>query len=1370
VDSDRSRLVAGALAEWRAQLIDVGATNRLLYYRELKVGTLDLADADGVGIEQLRRLQPVRLGRLFSDSERLAAAQKSVRQIAAKARAAAEEFGVPISYLAVGMATWDDDRTPLASGRAVAPNGATEVAPPTRQASRPSSPVLLQPIGFEARPGTRDGFQLEAIGEPLVNPVLLHVLQNSFDVGIDEAELLEAAGDDEMVFDLLTKACKEVGGFAVSERMLIGTFSYLKQPMVDDLQDSQLGFLADNDMVAAIAGVTEARDSVRAQGGDVSEAGPDYEPPVNEFLVLDADASQSFVINAASGGQNLVVQGPPGTGKSQTIANLIADLVAHDKSVLFVAQKRAAITAVLSRLERVGLGGFVLDMFAGAGSRKTVVSTIGMAIESMATARSPLTESLHARLADARDRLTEHQVALHELREPWGTSVWALMALKIGSAPSGSSRVRIPIETMRNWTNSTVDELAGVAAELAASGGFDAGLNTRPGWGIDAFSTLEEANSAHRLAQHVRTLELPRVEHAIAAIVGEVGVRAPTVVPELPDFKTLAQQTTATWTAAPAALDPSLGDETLAAAYGAVASKAWRGKYEVKMTWSERRAGRKIAGTLIQDRVDHEHQHALLLTAANVRAKWRSLGAPHPPTVPQADSEEVADAVDRLLERLGALQASVQGLDLASMPLSELGSTLDALIADPDRLRLPHIHELRKILVGAGLGNVLQEASVGVDVATADARVRFLFAASLLDHIISTDSRLAGVQRSQLERWAREFLSADMQHLQVNADRVRRIAAERMAASLNAHPDEHSAISRQVRRKRGFSSVRQLFRDAPNVLTAIKPCWAMSPLMVSQMVPAARLFDVVIFDEASQVMPADAIPAIARGSQVVVAGDRHQLPPTDFFVRLSDVRTSDDEEEDEGADVDEELTTAIPETRDVESILDTLDVVLSGRSRTLSWHYRSKDERLIATSNAYVYHRRLITFPSANGEERIIFEPVAPSPGLGRNNKSPSGEVTKVVELALEHARIRPNESLGIIAFGSDHAKRIEATLDARLRDEEELQEFFQQSGDEPFFIKNIERVQGDEREAIILTVGYGMSDDGRMRYMWGPLLAQGGERRLNVAISRAKSRMTLVASFTPDDVDPTANSSRGFELMYRFIEFMASGGETFGDDPGREVELNPFEEDVMRRLVDAGLELEPQWGVGNYKIDFAIRDPEHRGRFILAVECDGAMYHSGIVARERDRLRQQHLERLGWRFHRIWSTDWFQDPQPQVDAVLTAVAAACEARDRQPAPPGGYVDLVLQGEYNLDPAKLAALARQRVRERGPRPRVMQGLPITQYARPDLVKLIRWIMSDDVIRTDEALLTAVMDDLGFAKRGSRIVAAIMEAIQFFRRT
>jgi very-short-patch-repair endonuclease len=530
----------------------------------------------------------------------------------------------------------------------------------------------------------------------------------------------------------------------------------------------------------------------------------------------------------------------------------------------------------------------------------------------------------------------------------------------------------------------------------------------------------------------------------------------------------------------------------------------------------------------------------------------------------------------------------------------------------------------------------------------------------------------------------------------------------------------------------------------------------MSPLMVSQTLPNKRLFDVVIFDEASQVVPADAIPAIARGSQIIVAGDRHQLPPTDFFARL-DVPVSDDDGE-AGEEADEDIATSAPETRDMESVLDALDGVLAGRSRTLTWHYRSKDERLIATSNAYVYNNQLITFPGVegeDGEDRIRFEQVEASLGIGKNNKSPAREVERVVELALEHARTRPDESLGIIAFGSDHARRIEAQLDEQLRSEPDLQDFFLEAGDEPFFIKNIERVQGDEREAIILSIGYGKTSEGRMRYMWGPLLQQGGERRLNVAISRARARMTLVASFGPDDIDPTANASAGFELMYRYVEFMASGGQSFGDQSGRDVSLNPFEEDVMRRLTDAGLVLEPQWGVSNYRVDFAVRDHEAGGRFVLAVECDGAMYHSGMIARERDRLRQQHLERLGWRFHRIWSTDWRRDPEPQIAATLAAYQAARTAEAKVAAP---VVENV--------PRAPAPPAR---RERDPRPRIPRGLTINQYTSPDIARIVRWIRSDDVIRTDDELLQAVMEDLGFERRGSRIVATINEGIAMVKR-
>lgn len=242
------------------------------------------------------------------------------------------------------------------------------------------------------------------------------------------------------------------------------------------------------------------------------------------------------------------------------------------------------------------------------------------------------------------------------------------------------------------------------------------------------------------------------------------------------------------------------------------------------------------------------------------------------------------------------------------------------------------------------------------------------------------------------------------------------------------------------------------------------------------------------------------------------------------------------------------------------------------------------------------------------------------------------------------------------------HEARIERALVEAMAEDPAFERALTARRDEPWFVKAIERVQGDERDAIILSVGYGRGEDGRLRYLWGPLLQDGGERRLNVAISRARRRMTLVSSFGPDDVPADGHPSAGFRLMHHFLRFMASGGTDLASGPSRGIALNPFELDVQRRLEGAGLALDPQVGVGGYRIDFAVRHPERPGRHILAVEADGASYHSGHTARERDRLRQSMLEARGWRFHRIWSTDWFADADAEVARVLDAVEEALAA------------------------------------------------------------------------------------------------------------
>lgn len=1357
MDTARVRQVRLAMAEWRSQLISLDGNNRLLYYRDLKVGTLDLADAESTALEQFRRDGKIRLGRLFPGDQRLVAALKSARQIAAKARVAEEEFGVPIAYLAVGMATWDDGRTPM-SQRVDDESADERKETAASRTTKPAAPILLQPVGFEAQPGSRDGFTLQLEGESFVNPVFLHLMKSLFEVEIDESVLLEAAGDDQMVFRAVEKVCAGVSEFSIMDRVLVGTFSYLKQPMVDDLDDGEAVFLASNDMIAAIAGVAEARDAVRSSGGDVSETMPDTEPPVNEYLILDADASQSYVINAASKGQHLVIQGPPGTGKSQSIANLIADLVAHGKTVLFVAQKRAAITAVLRRLDGVDLGHLALDMFEGGGSRKTVVTTIGEALDSMKEARSISVDALHVRWTTARDKLTMHQAALHERRMPWGVSLWNLMAMERGLSRITSTNLRLTKKDLDKWTTTTVDEIAGVASELSAVGGFDEKLNGRIGWGLDAFITLEELQNSYEICLEISTELLPALAASLEPWERSIEGADQVMTLAVGAVDWLLSETVKLWSTSDRALGQDVSMDSLKVAIKASATKDWRTQHGVQVSWTERRAGRRTAYELLGKLSNRQERHTLLLKVKHLRESWEEFGDAG---IPDRDHDAVVlvhKQTHAVCEDLKLIEAQVDGVNLISLGVTELTILLTELLEDPYRLSLPRIHSLREKLNAAGLADVLTEmGQQHLDYDTASQRVRYVFATTLIKHITESDNRLAGVTRLLLERWAADFLSADDEHLKTNAGRVRRIAAETMKDRLNLHSSQHSEIKRQLKRKRGFSSVRKLFHDAPEVLLGIKPCWAMSPLMVSQMLPAKQLFDVVIFDEASQVVPADAIPAIARGRQLVVAGDQHQLPPTDIFQKLSSTSSSSDTgEEVDDEDTDAEVGAAVPETRDVESILDALSVVLEGRSRTLQWHYRSKDEKLIATNNSYVYSNQLVTFPGADGAERIHFEVVPPSKGLGKNNKSPSSEVSRVVDLALEHARLHHEESLGVIAFGSDHANRIEAALDARVRDEPELQSFFQQSGREPFFVKNIERVQGDEREAIILSVGYGKGDDGKLRYMWGPLLNAGGERRLNVATSRARSRMTLVASFSAEDIDPSARSSKGFELMYRFFHFMSSGGTSFGDDPGRNVEMNPFEIDVKNHLEARGLQVEPQWGVGKYAIDFAVRDPERPGRFVLAIECDGAMYHSGVIARERDRLRQQHLERLGWKFHRIWSTDWWRDPSPQVDAVVASFQYALSASRESQAP--------RISEPGKEKTAVEVERPTPADRKAPKPFFHPGDPISTYAPKQLRGLIRWIISDDVIRTRDEIFEIAFRELGFARRGPKITQALNDAI------
>jgi very-short-patch-repair endonuclease len=587
--------------------------------------------------------------------------------------------------------------------------------------------------------------------------------------------------------------------------------------------------------------------------------------------------------------------------------------------------------------------------------------------------------------------------------------------------------------------------------------------------------------------------------------------------------------------------------------------------------------------------------------------------------------------------------------------------------------QLPRLHELARRFGALGLAPVLDE--VAMESVSPDQVVSafdYAWYRSILNQIRVSDPEYGAEYGSALDEIAEEFRRRDTEHLAANRARVRSVWARQLRETVDKHPLQARVIRKQAALRRGHLPLRRLLDQTGDVLFALKPCWAMSPLMVSQVLPLTRLFDLVIFDEASQIVPADAIGSMIRAHQIVVAGDDRQLPPTNFFRQVDSGDPGEDDDLDEGT---------VSFGAGFESVLDALRPLLP--TCPLNWHYRSRDERLVAFSNDRIYGGALTTFPGVARDDCLRHVVVQQDASSGQD-ASVSAEVTEVVRLILEHARTRPGESLGVIALGMRHAERIDAALRAALSHpgptptdpgptptptpRADVEAFFAEDVPEPFFVKNLERVQGDERDAIILSVGYGKHPDGRMRYQWGPLLRDGGERRLNVAATRAKRRLTVVSSFSSHDVDPGRLTKPGARLLAEYLEYAGSGGTPVAAS-GAASTSGPFESDVAARLADLGILVVPQFGVGGYRVDFAAAHPDDPSRMILAIEADGASYRDSGSVRDRDRLRKEHLERLGWRVHRLWSTSWFTDPETELVKLRAAYDSAVEANPPPPAP-----------------------------------------------------------------------------------------------------
>lgn len=454
---------------------------------------------------------------------------------------------------------------------------------------------------------------------------------------------------------------------------------------------------------------------------------------------------------------------------------------------------------------------------------------------------------------------------------------------------------------------------------------------------------------------------------------------------------------------------------------------------------------------------------------------------------------------------------------------------------------------------------------------------------------------------------------------------------------------ERSLIEREAGKQKRHIAIRDLMHRAGGAALALKPCFMMSPASVAQFLsPVPQMFDLVIIDEASQMRPEDALGAIARGQQTIVVGDPMQLPPTTFFDAVRDE-----------PDLDEEELEV-----DTESVLD-LALGSFRPSRELLWHYRSKHHSLIAFSNKEFYDERLIVFPSpAQRAEHLGVQHVYVENGLYQASLN-AAEAEALVASVGNLMRQCAKSSIGVVAINQPQKELLIERFDRLFAEDDELEAYRTawQGTLEPFFVKNLENVQGDERDIIVISTVYGPSSVGGSVFQrFGPINSRMGHRRLNVLFTRAKERVIVVTSLRPEDVKLQAGSSPGVIALKRYLEFARSGRLEMGTagDGGYE---SPFEAEVAEVLRSLGYHSTPQVGVAGFFIDLGVRHPVNSDHFILGIECDGASYHSAKSARDRDRLRQEILERLGWSLYRIWSTDWFRARSQEIKRLSQHLA-----------------------------------------------------------------------------------------------------------------
>jgi len=1116
-------LVEGAVATWRAALVEAAGGSTLADVELLGDAALDLSAAHPSGMAQLFAGRETRLSNLVREGSALSTARRRARAVGARSASYAQQYGIAPTSLAIGVATWTERSAPD-----VAQDDVGALASVTRQRQRPDdepidraprtvrAPVLLRPVTLRARGTGEADYELALEPSLEVNPVLARALRSRgalLDPGAVARGAFTPSGfDPRAALQRLASLGEAVlEDFALAERVVVGAFVHPGQVLVDDL-DQLAGSLDRHEVIAALAGV----DSESLAGRPLPAPVVGDRDPAYERGVGDLDPAQQHVLDVVATGTHLFVDAPTGADVTGTLAALVADAAASGRTVLYVPGHRRSATALVERLDRLGLGDLVLDVAPEAGWRTSAARRLlgAMTFEAPAVDAHGL-HALRSDLVAHREQLRGYVVGLHAVREPWGVSAYdALQQLArlTSTRPTPRTTVRLGPDVARVLDASRRAELAETLTRVGELGAFRVRPGDTPWYGAD-LRTRADADVAVRRIERLTGSALPMLIERTEQVATETGLTRAT--------------TLASWSEQLAMLDgvraaldvfqPIVFERTASDLVAATATSQWRDEHGVEMGAVVRRRLRKQAKDMVRPGRPVADLHAALLEVAEQRSIWQA-------HCPSGGWPRLPDGLEQIEDELAAVRADVEALDevLAGTPdgaglanlslaallerLNRLRATVEALDTLPDRTGL--LHHLR----AAGLGDLVDDlARRGIDPALAAAELDLAWWSTVIEQILTAEPTLAGYDGSTLGALAARYAQLDREHVSRLSGPVLAGAVAHVGTVLRQHRAQAEDLFAELVEER-LTSLRDTFGRHPDVARRLRPVISASPMLVPQVLPPSRTVDLVVIDSAAHLPVEVALAALARGRQVVVVGDAR-------CASGSAVR---------------ELAGVLP---------------------TVALHARAsrRDPYLTAFLAQHGYDGVLSALPLPQHDPLVHFEVVdgtgMPDAATGMVATT-TAEVDRVLELVLDHALMRPDESLAVVTLTPAHAEAVREAVLSEVRTNPALAAFFDAGHADPFVVADLTNVAGLRRDAVVLTLGLGRTPHRRVLHTFGPVSGPGGDALLLDALGSTARRLTVVSCFGADDLDVGRLRGPGPRLLRDLLAFAGSrttGGTALG-------------------------------------------------------------------------------------------------------------------------------------------------------------------------------------------------------------------------------